>query len=70
MNKDIPELQNKRQIKPYLVMQYLIKNSDENNLITSHDIVAYLEYHLGTYIFWHYFKYTKTNIKKQSHHFE
>ena len=43
MNKDIPELQNKRQIKPYLVMQYLIKNSDENNLITSHDIVAYLE---------------------------
>ena len=43
MNKDIPKLQNKRQIKPYLVMQYLIKNSDENNLITSHDIVAYLE---------------------------
>lgn len=35
--------QNNQKMKPYLVMQYLLKNSDENNVITAYEIVDYLE---------------------------
>lgn len=32
-----------QKLKPYLVMQYLLKNTDESNVATSYDICAYLE---------------------------
>lgn len=34
-----------QKIKPYVVLQYLLKYSDENNIVTSPDIVAFLEEH-------------------------
>ncbi len=34
-------------MKPYLVMQYLLKYSDENHTVTALDIVAYLEENCG-----------------------
>lgn len=39
--------QSNQKMKPYLVMQYLIKNSDKNNLVTAPEIVAYLEDECG-----------------------
>ena len=32
-------------IKPYVVLQYLLKYTDENNVATSADIIAFLEEH-------------------------
>jgi len=32
-----------QKLKPYLVLQYLLKNTDENHTTTSYDIVEYLE---------------------------
>ena len=32
-----------QKMKPYLVYQYLLKESDENNVITAPEICAYLE---------------------------
>ena len=34
-----------QKIKPYVVLQYLLKYSDENNIVTAPDIVAFLEEH-------------------------
>ena len=34
-----------QKIKPYVVLQYLLKYSDENNIVTGPDIVAFLEEH-------------------------
>ncbi|MBQ7303523.1 MAG: hypothetical protein IJW75_01210, partial [Alphaproteobacteria bacterium] len=36
-----------QKLKPYLVMQYLLKNSDENHLVTAPEIVSYLENDCG-----------------------
>ncbi len=35
--------QNNQKMKPYLVMQYLLKHTDENNVITADNIVSYLD---------------------------
>ena len=32
-----------QKLKPYLVLQYLLKNTDENHLATAYDIIAFLE---------------------------
>ena len=32
-----------QKVKPYVVLQYLLKNSDENNVVTAYDIIAFLE---------------------------
>lgn len=32
-----------QKLKPYVVLQYLLKNTDENHLVTAFDIIAYLE---------------------------
>ena len=32
-----------QKLKPYVVLQYLLKNTDENHLATAFDIIAYLE---------------------------
>ena len=32
-----------QKMKPYLVYQYLLKESDENNVVTAQEIVAYLQ---------------------------
>ena len=34
-----------QKIKPYVVLQYLLKYSDENNIVTAPEIVAFLEEH-------------------------
>lgn len=34
-----------QKVKPYVVLQYLLKNSDENNVVTAYDIVDYLQDH-------------------------
>jgi hypothetical protein len=34
---------NNQKMKPYLVYQYLLKQSDENHIVTAADLVAYLE---------------------------
>ena len=35
--------QKNQKLKPYLVLQYLLKYSDENNTRTAYDIIGYLE---------------------------
>ena len=35
--------QNNQKMKPYLVMQYLLKYSDKENVVTAYEIVDYLE---------------------------
>ena len=35
--------QNNQKMKPYLVLQYLLKNSDENHTKSAYDIMGYLE---------------------------
>ena len=32
-----------QKMKPYVVLQYLMKETDENHLVTAYDIVGYLE---------------------------
>jgi len=39
--------QNNQKMKPYLVMQYLLKYSDENNVLSAYNIVDYLEEDCG-----------------------
>lgn len=34
-----------QKVKPYVVLQYLLKHSDENNTVTAYDIVDYLQDH-------------------------
>ena len=34
-----------QKIKPYVVLPYLLKYSDENNIVTAPEIVAFLEEH-------------------------
>lgn len=38
-----------QKLKPYLVLQYLLKNSDENNVISAPQIVGYLQETCGIY---------------------
>ena len=33
-----------QKLKPYLVQQYLLKNTDEDHLVDAADIIAFLEY--------------------------
>lgn len=47
-NKDIHKgRQSNQKMKPYLVFQYLMRQSDENHIVHAHDIVAYLENDCG-----------------------
>lgn len=39
--------QSNQKMKPYLVFQYLMRQSDENHVVHAHDIVAYLENDCG-----------------------
>ena len=32
-----------QKLKPYVVLQYLMKSTDENHLATAYDIIAFLE---------------------------
>ena len=41
--------QNNQKMKPYLVMQYLLKHSDEDNVVLTCDIVDYLREDCGIY---------------------
>ena len=36
-----------QKLKPYIVLQYLLKNTDENHLVTAFDIIAFLEDECG-----------------------
>ena len=36
-----------QKLKPYLVMQYLLKKTDENNCVTAEEIVGYLQENCG-----------------------
>lgn len=36
-------------IKPYIVLQYLLKNTDENNVVSANEISAYLREHCDIY---------------------
>ncbi len=38
-----------QKLKPYLVLQYLLKYSDENNVVTAPEIVSYLQDDCGIY---------------------
>ena len=40
-----PRLKNNQKIKPYVVLQYLLKYTDENNIVTAPEIVDFLEEH-------------------------
>lgn len=41
--------QNHQKMKPYLVMEYLLRNTDKNNVLTGDQIVAYLDTNCGIY---------------------
>ena len=38
-----------QKLKPYLVLQYLMRETDENNVRTADDVVAYLEEDCGIF---------------------
>lgn len=38
-----------QKLKPYLVLQYLLKNTDENHVVSGEDIVGYLQEYCGIY---------------------
>ena len=35
--------QEHQKLKPYLILQYLLKYSDENNIVSTPDLIGYLE---------------------------
>lgn len=37
------EPKHRKQVNSYVVLQYLLKNSDENNVVTTYDIIAFFE---------------------------
>ena len=41
--------QTKQRMKPYIVLQYLLKQSDENNVVSANDIVGFLQETCGIY---------------------
>ena len=40
---------NNQKLKPYLVLQYLLRHSDENHPINAYDITSYLQDDCGIY---------------------
>lgn len=38
-----------QKLKPYLVLQFLLKNTDENHVVSGEDIVGYLQEYCGVY---------------------